>query len=382
MNLRRASLYAVASSVIVVAACTDTPTPNEPSVSGLETSAERSQEAQDRLAALFPGVSSEIMAMPATVYADNDEVQHKLVFGVENESAIPGITRALLARGLSSEEFVVKVTEPIRQLATLRDVFRPTIGGIQINFPGYLCTMGFNVDHAGGRSFITNSHCTNTQGGVDDTPYYQPVSSVDPTVIAVEVADPIYQSGISGCSAGKVCRHSDASRALYNSGTTSSRGYIAKTTGVNTGSLTTSGNFTITAQDNSNTTFSGTINKVGRTTGWTAGNVSGTCVTVNVSGSNVQQICQTLVTNNSANIVGAGDSGSPVFKITSGDNVTLVGILWGGGGSTQFVFSPLKNIQDELGGVTATSDGSGGGSGGGGTEPPPCVPRGNSGKCR
>jgi hypothetical protein len=382
MNLRRASLYAVASSVIVVAACTDTPTPNEPSVSGVETSAERSQTAQDRLAALFPDVSSEIMAMPATVYADNDEVQHKLVFGVENESAIPGITRALLARGLSSDEFVVKVTEPIRQLSTLRDVFRPTIGGIQINFPGYLCTMGFNVDHAGGRSFITNSHCTNTQGGVDDTPYYQPVSSVDPTVIAVEVADPVYQSGIAGCSAGKVCRHSDASRALYNSGIATSRGYIAKTTGVNNGSLTTSGNFTITAQDNSNTTFSGTINKVGRTTGWTAGTVSGTCVTVNVSGSNVQQICQTLVTNNSASIVGAGDSGSPVFKITSGDNVTLVGILWGGGGSTQFVFSPLKNIQDELGGVTATSDGSGGGSGGGGTEPPPCVPRGNSGKCR
>lgn len=380
MNLRRASLYAVASSVIAFTACTDAPTPNEPSVSGLKTSAERSQVAQDRLAALFTDVSSEIMAMPGTVYADNDEARGKLVFGVETESAIPGITRSLLARGLSADEFLVQVTAPIHQLATLRDVFRPTQGGIQINFPGYLCTMGFNVDHAGGRSFITNSHCTNTQGGVDNTPYYQPVSSTDPTVIATEVADPTYQSGIAGCSAGKVCRRSDASRALYNSSVASSRGIIAKTTGVNTGSLTTSGNFTITAQENTSTNFSGTVNKVGRTTGWTAGTVSGTCVTVNVSGSNIQQICQTLVTNNSANIVGAGDSGSPAFQITSGDNVKLVGILWGGGGSTQFVFSPLKNIQDELGAVTATSDGSGGG-GGGGTEPPPCVPRGNSGKC-
>ena len=113
MNLRRASLYAVASSVIVVAACTDTPTANEPSVSGVETSAERSQTAQDRLAALFPDVSSEIMAMPATVYADNDEVQHKLVFGVENESAIPGITRALLARGLSRRGAVPDVEFPV-----------------------------------------------------------------------------------------------------------------------------------------------------------------------------------------------------------------------------------------------------------------------------
>jgi len=379
MSLRRASLYAVASSAFLFAACTDTPTPNEPSARDLSTSAQ-SQVAQDRLAALFPDVSRDVMALPGTVYADHNEALGKLVFGVENENAIPGVTRSLVARGLSSDEFVVQVTAPIHQMATLQSEFRPTQGGIQINFPGYLCTMGFNVDHAGGRSFITNSHCTNTQGGVDNTPYYQPLSSVNPTVIANEVADPTYQSGIAGCSAGKVCRRSDASRALYNASTASSRGVIAKTTGVNTGSLTVGGTFTITAQENASTNFSGTVNKVGRTTGWTAGNVNGTCVTVNVSGSNIQQICQTLVTNNSANIVGAGDSGSPVFQITSGDNVKLIGILWGGGGSTTFVFSPLKNIQDELGGVTATFDGSGGG-GGGGTEPPPCIPRGNSGKC-
>jgi hypothetical protein len=381
MIFRRASFIAVASSVFVFAACSDAPTPNDPSARNLSTSAERSQVAQDRLAALFPDVSSEIMAMPGTVYADNDEAQNKLVFGVESENAIPGITRSLLARGLNADEFVVKVTEPIKQLATLQSEFRPTINGIQINFPGYLCTMGFNVDHAGGRSFITNSHCTTNQGGVDNTPYYQPLSSVNSNVIAVEVADPNYQAGIPGCSAGKVCRKSDSSRELYNAGTASTRGVIAKTTGVNTGSLTlAASNFTITEQDNTNTTFSGTVNKVGRTTGWTAGPVTATCVTVNVSGSNIQQQCQTLVTNNSANIVGAGDSGSPVFQITSGDNVKLIGILWGGGGSTQFVFSPLKNIQDELGAVTATFDGSGGGGGGEPPPPPPCVPRGNSGK--
>src|SRR6185503_13252744 len=120
----------VASSVFAFAACTDTPTPNEPSVSGLSTSAERSQVAQDRLAALFPSVSSEIMAMPGTVYADNDETRGKLVFGVENANAIQGITRSLLARGLSADEFLVQVTEPIHQLATLQSEFRPTIAGI------------------------------------------------------------------------------------------------------------------------------------------------------------------------------------------------------------------------------------------------------------
>jgi hypothetical protein len=89
-----------------------------------------------------------------------------------------------------------------------------------------------------------------------------------------------------------------------------------------------------------------------------------------------------LVSSNQQ-IVAGGDSGSPVFRLTSGDNVELVGILWGGSSSgDRFVFSPLKNIQDELGGVTATKDGSGGGGGGGGDDDPPCVPRGNSGKCK
>lgn len=371
----------VVSSVLLFAACSDGPNPNAPSVGDASPSAERSQVAQDRLAALFPDASREVLGMPGTVFADHDEVRGKLVFGVENEHAIPGIQRSLIARGLAADEFVIERAEPIRMLATLRDVFRPTQAGTQIHFGGYLCTMGFNVDHAGGRSFITNSHCTNTQGGVENTQYYQPLSSVNGTVIATEVADPTYSS--SGCSFGKVCRRSDASRALYNGSVASSRGIIAKTTGVNTGSLTTSGNFTITEQNNSSTSFSGRVDKVGRTTGWTQGTVTGSCVNINVSGSNIQQLCQTLVTNNGATIVGSGDSGSPAFQIISGDNVRLVGILWGGGGNSQFVFSPLSNIQGELGNVNALTDGSGGGGGGGEPPPPPpCIPKGKGNNCK
>ena len=380
MKFSTPSCFLVVSSALLFAACTDAPNPSAPSARDASPSAERSLVAQDRLAALFPDASREVLALPGTVFADHDEARGKLVFGVENDNPIAGIQRALAARGLSAGEYVIEHAEPIHMLATLRDRFRPTQAGTQIHFGGYLCTMGFNVDHAGGRSFITNSHCTNTQGGVEGTQYYQPVSSVDPTVIATEVADPTYSS--TGCSAGKVCRKSDASRALYSGSVASSRGVIAKTTGVNTGSLTTSGFFSITEQNNTGTTFSGSINKVGRTTGWTEGTVSGTCVNVNVSGSNIQQQCQTLVTNNSAAIVGSGDSGSPVFQIISGDNVRLVGILWGGGGSTQFVFSPLKNIQDELGAVTGKYEGSGGGTNEPPPPPPPCTPRGNSGKCR
>ncbi len=73
----------------------------------------------------------------------------------------------------------------------------------------------------------------------------------------------------------------------------------------------------------------------------------------NVSGSQVQLLCQTFVQNaGGATVVSGGDSGSGVFRILSGNNVQLVGILWGGSSDNKlFVFSPLKQIIQELGGT-------------------------------
>ena len=333
----------VVASLFVLAACQDSAGPNEPT-----PNLAMSAQAQTRLAALFNAASPEVLALPGTVFADHDEANGRLLIAVEHAGARPAVERALARLGVTEGEYAIEVREPIRQMATLRDVFRPTVAGIQIHFGNYLCTMGFNVTHSGGRSFITNSHCTNTQGGVEGTQYYQPTSATA-GVIATEVQDPTYFRG-GVCTKGKSCRYSDASRALYAAGTASNQGEIAKTTGPNNSSLTTSGIFTITSQDNNNSIGVGTVvNKVGRTTGWSQGQVTNTCVNTNVQGSKIQQLCQTFV----AAAVGSGDSGSPVFRITSGDNVQLVGILWGGGTSS-FVYSPLKNIQDELGAVTAT----------------------------
>jgi hypothetical protein len=374
---RAASRIVLAATAFALVACADAPYPTEvPQSSSLSRGA-----AQDRLAELFAAHSPGIMALPGTVFADHDEQGGKLVFAVENENAASGVQRSLQARGLVPAEYEVIVTRPIVQMASLRDRWRPTRGGLQIHFSQYVCTLGFNVDHAGGRSFITNSHCTNTQGGTEGTEYAQPTRTVDPTVIAVEVDDPTYFTG-GPCSGGKKCRYSDAARALYNSNVESSRGVIAKTSGPNNGSLEVTDAFTVAGQNNTSTSFSGTVNKVGRTTGWTQGNVTNSCVTVNVSGSNVQQLCQTIVQKSGSVIVGGGDSGSPVFTASNND-ATLIGILWGGSSAGDvFVFSPLKNIQDELGGLTATWDGKGGGSGDGGEveEPAPCVPKGPQGK--
>ena len=222
--------------------------------------------------------------------------------------------------------------------ATLRDRVRPTVGGLQIHFGQYLCTLGFNAVSGGQNSFITNSHCTNRQGGTEGTVYYQPTSGVDPVAIATEVHDPSYFRG-NGCPKGKKCRYSDASRAAYNSGITFDLGGIAAT-GV--GSLTITGTNNIANEGSAS--VGQTVSKTGRTTGTTVGAVSRTCVNTGVSGTNIVQLCQTWVDAG----VGAGDSGSPVYA-----GSTLLGILWGGSSSgTTYVFSPISNIEQELGALT------------------------------
>ena len=121
---------------------------------------------------------------------------------------------------------------------------------------------------------------------------------------------------------------------------------IAKTSGPNNGSLVINGTFTITSELGGPAFANTLVNKVGRTTGWTQGRISKTCANTGVSGTRIVRLCQDFVDAG----VGGGDSSSPVFKITSGDNVELYGILWGGNQSgTMFVYSPLNNVKDELG---------------------------------
>jgi hypothetical protein len=354
MRLRIAALSLLAGP-LALAACAEKPAPLAPAEEG---PAGGWSVSQDRLAGWFGQASPVVLGLPGTVFADHDEANNRLLFGVEDADAVRRVSDALAWLGIPRSAYAIVETEPIYQAATLRDRWRPTIGGIQIHFSQFLCTLGFNADDGTERSFITNSHCTDRQGGVENTEYFQPTSSVDATVVAVEVEDPTYFRG-GACPRGRKCRYSDSSRALYSSSVGSTRGVIAKTSGPNNGSLEVTGQFTITSQDNTTSSFTSgtTVNKVGRTTGWTQGNTTNTCVNTNVSGTNITQLCQTFVQHpDGLVLVGGGDSGSNVFRITSGDNVQLVGILWGGNSSgTLFVFSPLKQVQDELGSLVTTN---------------------------
>ena len=348
----------------LVAACDDASTPTVPDGT---TAADRSVVAQEfpteQVRGWFGEASPEVLSLPRTVFVDHDEVTNRVVVGVERGAVAGDVERVMEALGVPSAAYEIRVTEPIHFMNSLRDAHRPTVGGLQIHFSSYLCTLGFNASHADGYSFITNSHCSDRQGKTDGTVYYQPLQSTESTPIGTEVDDPDYFRG-QGCPRGNKCRYSDAARAAYASGV-GGNAEIAQATGVNDGSITVSGTLDLTSQDDATTDFDAgtTLEKVGRTTGQTRGQVVGSCVDVGVSGSNLALLCQTLVENDGVQIVGSGDSGSPVYTSAGG---TLVGLLWGGNSSGDlFVFSPLKNIQMELGTLDATVDGTGSGGGGG-----------------
>ena len=299
----------------------------------------------------FTRASADALGVPGVVFTDADEARNRVHIGVEHTAAA-GEVRSMLARlGIPAAAVIIELTQPIKQLATLRGSVRPVVAGVQINFPGFLCSLGFNASRSGTRGFVTASHCTNTQGGVENTPYWQPLQTVNPVQIGTEIVDPIYTTGGS-CPAGRHCRRSDASFAKYINSTQNTLGRIARTSNTNKTNRTIVGNWTVTSDATSSSfTIGLTVNKVGRTTGWSQGPVTNTCVNVNVFNSNVTQLCQTIVSAT----VDAGDSGSDVFAITSGTNVKLDGVLWGGfssNGQTFFVFSPLANVKGELGALT------------------------------
>ena len=289
-----------------------------------------------------------VFELAGVVFTDADETRGRVVVGVL-DADMQGLVRATAARlGVSAQDIEVIETEPIFQVATLRDSVRPVEAGYQIRFSQYVCSLGFNAVRNGVLGFVTASHCSTNQGSVDGTEYYQPLNQVPGELIGTETVDPPYVRNGKGCPKGRVCRYSDSNFVAGANGVAFALGTIAKTTGPNNLSLTVAGTFNVAGEGAA--AKNDVVNKVGRTTGWGQGTLTRTCVNTGVSGSNIVLLCQNFVEDDDV-IVQGGDSGSPVFKITgSNDSVTLLGNLWGGNSSgTLFVYSPIAGIEQELG---------------------------------
>ncbi|HEU0299906.1 MAG TPA: hypothetical protein VFR37_10635 [Longimicrobium sp.] len=332
----------------------------------------QAQYSYAQLDAWYRGSWTRALALPGTVFGDVDEGSNRLRFGGVDAAAVTSIASTLASLGVPAAAVQVQLAAPVLQAASLRDKIRPPHGGLQIQFFASpvsplvnVCTLGFNAVKDGVQSFITNSHCTNKQGGTDlRTDYYQSTrGGVIPTpdnYVGFEADDPAYALG-GDCPLGRTCRFSDASRAQYGAGQTFTLGNVARAAAPNPGAINGDDDPSVLVIDSvtptwrisaeqANPVMGQTLNKTGRTTGWTQGTVAATCVDINVSASEITQRCQSLV----GAFVAGGDSGSPVFGTHTDGTIFLAGILWGSStdlvtNEVQFIFSPLGAVESELG---------------------------------
>jgi len=292
----------------------------------------------------FTAAAEATLGHDGVVTIDIDDRSNRVSIGVVDASQVEMIRDRAVGLGIPVEALDVTVMGPIRTAATLQDQVRPVQGGLQINFDLFVCTLGFNVAAVNGRespSFITNSHCTDVQGGTEGTRYFQPAFFVPEAFIGLEVDDPTYDS--RECFEGFVCRYSDAARVRYDGGVSHTLGKIYRTTGPNNLDLTIDGEWKLVAKRRA--MVGHTVSKVGRTTGWSEGEVFMTGVAVLQAGSNIVVLDQSFANG----FVGGGDSGSPVV-FTDEDHAALTGLLWGGAANGSFyVFSTIQNVQMELG---------------------------------
>ena len=334
------------------------------------------------LHALYDRSWTAALSVPGAVFADVDEGNNRLRFGGADPASL---TAAVVAAGVPVNGFAVQLASPIALRGTLQDRIRPVQGGYQINFlnvagvvgpTSLLCTLGFNAIPEASplssqkRSYVTNSHCTGVSADAALIPmdHYQPLQDVnednmvDPeNFIGSQVDDPSTTITLDCLSLldgvprlPGPCRWSDASRGEYADGVPFRLGRIAKPHAFDpvqgTLNVDPSKFFTI-VNEQPFAVLGETVNKVGRTTGWTGGKVTGTCVDI-ITDDHFIRRCQGQVAAGSA----GGDSGSPVFmapnrRSNPTSQVILAGILWGGSidGEPQFVYSPMFNVERELG---------------------------------
>lgn len=298
-----------------------------------------------------------VWTVPSVIATDLHEERNRLWVGVDRREARGQVERVLAALGIPRHAVAIEMQEAFDPLShTLQNYeARPLEAAVQIErvvswLGPYFeqCTLGITTLRNGTKGIVTANHCTPNDGKVDNTEFYQPKWAKK---IGVETIDPPFFVG-GNCPPDKKCRNSDSAFVTLDSAVDIRRGYVARTTGSD--SITVDHNnprFRIKKESWS--TAGETVHKVGRTTGWTSGNVTQTCVDVASKRGGKLLLCQDLAQVRA----GSGDSGSPVFRKTdspSSGDVEILGILWGAG-SSSIIFSPLGNVYLDLG-ASATWD--------------------------
>lgn len=199
-----------------------------------------------------------------------------------------------------------------------------------------MCTLGFTGyawQYSNSLSIVTASHCSAVQGGNDYQTYYQPDTATQQALagtalFAQEWVDPTFPYCAN--STATYCRRADALIATPGTQTFTDR--IARTQTDAGPGMGAYGSIMInpdlpyfTIDDEEGPVMNESLEKMGRTSGWTWGMVNHTCTTVDIGpaadGKKRYLTCQGRPNYQA----GGGDSGAPVFRWPGDNTAILVG---------------------------------------------------------
>lgn len=300
-------------------------------------------------------------SVPGVVFDDLDEARNRVTIGVVAGLALSGVNNALADLGIPTTAVIIESTEPVRPAAlrmkasVLPRSFPPTGlqtvsdslgGGLQLQLnnggPGYPTgTLGLVVDIGANRGFLTVSHLSSSFLSPDTSHLFQ--ASTGGNNVGYEYSDP------SGT------RNSDASFYLISGSAPGRRGAILRPTNRNSGS---GGSLSVSSTSpwinltgGEATVVNGaTVDKVGRSSGWTYGNVNQTCTDITELGVTIH------CTYRAGLYCAGGDSGSPIFWYDGADGGVFFGMLFGGCSAGQMYFSSYSDITTDLGSMSVNSE--------------------------
>lgn len=302
------------------------------------------------LARYRAALRSQVFDLPDVVSLGVKESANRVEVGIANPGAEPAIRGLVRSLGIPNEAVaIVNVSRPHTSSHTLRSAHPNGVleGGWQIESGAGTCSLGFVALRSDGSPvFVTASHCTTTSPGYDGGTITQ-----GGVVAGSEILDPpVFACPWMGVPE---CRNADA--ALISASRPISLGKIARTT-ARTDADISGGPLTI---DHANPTFTITskypdtfenepLDKVGRTTGWSHGNVEDTCTDYNIDG--WIRLCSDRVDFATDH----GDSGSPVFSVNGNGTVQLRGVVfgWQGWPYNDALISDMRQVELDLGTLT------------------------------
>jgi len=297
-------------------------------------------------------VRSLLTTSPEITMIDIDERRNRLVIGVGSDADIPNLRQKVAALAVPEAALVVQRAGPFTLNATLWDVVRPVIAGVQVETEGTclggfcICTLGYNVRRKlpsgawdSGWYLSTASHCTPEFAQATSRPVGQPTLS---SLIGTEFLDPptFTKAQDPACPVGGNCRRSDFAVIQYTTANLS----FGKLAWPNLGSTTITATRWVTGVY---PPFVGVpIQMVGRTSGRSSGEVQVECADIYFGQVDVWLICQ----GRGSYATAGGDSGGPVVRETGvPDEVWSVGSVVGRDQATgQAVFSTTSEFLAEL----------------------------------